>query len=781
MPASETSLGLSSVQELIDYEKARGMQWITVKCGDGGSAWTQFNTDLVTRAHNSGLKIFGWAYAYGNDVPGEINVALNALNLGADGFIIDAEIEYETNANNTVSATQYCEGIRSAYPNRFLAHAPFPIISSHSRFPYITFGKYCDAVMPQAYWADIGGTNYAITMVTRMNTEWRSWQNALSGSNTNAIKPIVPIGQGYNSVNGSVDGSQITAFINALKTNSPSASAAGYKGVSFWSCQHHAAAPEKWSAIAAAAIGDFVTPPYLVSASINRSLDAGTNLLLSATAAGAPLLSYQWFFNGAAIAGAQSTNLTLTNLVAENSGDYLVVVTNTYGRTTGSVAHLVVNPSRFLQLIFSDDLDTDTSTAWNLFQGSGNGIADYTTNWAFDYSTYRFAFNGVTNPIPPSPHAAGTTRGLKLTVNKNDGVPATSAVSLYPRNQIFSGNYVLRCDVWLNYNGPSGGGSGSTEFATFGLNHAGTGVNWSTNSATTSDGLWFVMDGEAGSGIDYRAYAGNGNSAPTQLSSANSGLRANGALSDSATDPFFQNLFPGSLYETPGAPGKHWVEAEVSQLDGLITWRLNGVVVAQRTNTTAYTNGTIMIGYMDIFTSIANPAADNFVLFDNVRVYSVIDPPAITAQPANRTVNAGANAMFSVSATGTAPLDYQWIVNGTNVPGANASVLTISNTTPAVAGTYLVRVSNAAGSVVSQPASLSLTQIHLDGLSLDAGGIWQITLSGAPGENYFLETSTNLVNWQPLPVFVNSNGVARFGDAFSTNSPIRFYRGAAPR
>ena len=182
------------------------MQWITVKCGDGGSAWTQFTSDLVNRAHNSGLKIFGWAYAYGNDVQGEINVAVNALNLGADGFIIDAEIEYETNANNTVSATQYCQGIRAAYPNRFLAHAPFPIISSHSRFPYVTFGKYCDAVMPQAC---------------------------------------------------------------------------------FWSCQHHAAAPEKWTAIGAAAIGDFLTPPYIVSLSVNRSVDAGTNLVLSVTAAGA--------------------------------------------------------------------------------------------------------------------------------------------------------------------------------------------------------------------------------------------------------------------------------------------------------------------------------------------------------------------------------------------------------------------------------------------------------------------------------------------------------------
>ena len=104
MPQTETHLGVSSVQGVINYEQGMGMQWITVKCGDGASIWSQFNADLVTRAHTAGLKIFGWGYAYGNNVAGEISVATNALGLGADGFIIDAEIEYETNASRFASA-----------------------------------------------------------------------------------------------------------------------------------------------------------------------------------------------------------------------------------------------------------------------------------------------------------------------------------------------------------------------------------------------------------------------------------------------------------------------------------------------------------------------------------------------------------------------------------------------------------------------------------------------------------------------------------------------------
>lgn len=232
---SINKLGLTNVQDLIDYEKAKGMKWIAVKCGDGSHNWSQFTSDIVTRTHTAGLKIFGWAYAYGNNsghygvgstqsanINGEINVALNALALGADGFIIDAEIEYETSATRVVDATTYANAIKTNYPTSFLAHEPFPIISSHSGFPYVAFGLNCDAVMPQDYWGDIGLTPAA--MVNRMNTEWTTWQNSLSGSNTGAIKPIIPVGQ----ANGAVPGSEITDFVNALKTNNTPATAGGY-------------------------------------------------------------------------------------------------------------------------------------------------------------------------------------------------------------------------------------------------------------------------------------------------------------------------------------------------------------------------------------------------------------------------------------------------------------------------------------------------------------------------------------------------------------------------
>src|ERR1700758_5830485 len=53
-----------------------------------------------------------------------------------------------------------------------------------------------------------------------------------------------------------------------------------------------------------------------------------------------------------------------------------------------------------------------------------------------------------------------------------------------------------------------------------------------------------------------------------------------------------------------------------------------------------------------------------------------VSPPSITTQPANQTVMAGQTATFTIVATGTAPLTYQWQKNGANIAGATSSSYT---------------------------------------------------------------------------------------------------------
>ena len=105
------------------------------------------------------------------------------------------------------------------------------------------------------------------------------------------------------------------------------------------------------------------------------------------------------------------------------------------------------------------------------------------------------------------------------------------------------------------------------------------------------------------------------------------------------TASIYQNLFPPARFETAGAPGKNWVEAELRQTNNILLWILDGTVIAQRTNTSAFTSGNIMIGFMDPFTSIASPAEDAFVLFANLRVEDLSAPalqPPVDHLPAAR-------------------------------------------------------------------------------------------------------------------------------------------------
>ncbi len=85
-------------------------------------------------------------------------------------------------------------------------------------------------------------------------------------------------------------------------------------------------------------------------------------------------------------------------------------------------------------------------------------------------------------------------------------------------------------------------------------------------------------------------------------------------------------------------------------------------------------------------------------------------PPSISLHPQSQTVNPGANVQFTVTATGTAPLAYQWKKNGENIPGANSSTLTLNNVQAADAASYTVLVSNNVGSVPSNAAVLTLNQ-----------------------------------------------------------------------
>lgn len=92
-------------------------------------------------------------------------------------------------------------------------------------------------------------------------------------------------------------------------------------------------------------------------------------------------------------------------------------------------------------------------------------------------------------------------------------------------------------------------------------------------------------------------------------------------------------------------------------------------------------------------------------------VLTVIVPvaPTIKVQPENKTVDIGGNTSLSVEAEGTPVLNYVWSKDGSPVPIGMGNVLPIMNAQTSNEGVYSVTVSNLAGSITSNTATITVT------------------------------------------------------------------------
>jgi hypothetical protein len=146
-------------------------------------------------------------------------------------------------------------------------------------------------------------------------------------------------------------------------------------------------------------------------------------------------------------------------------------------------------------------------------------------------------------------------------------------------------------------------------------------------------------------------------------------------------------------------------------------------------------------------------------------------------------VTNGDTASFTVTATGTPTLLYQWQMNATNladggnITGSLTSALTLTNVGASNAGSYDVIVANAYGSVTSSVVTLNVVFSFQSAVQNGSGGVnfsWLTT----PGVPYQVQYTTNLAssNWMNLgAAIVASNSMTTASDNASPD-PQRFYR-----
>lgn len=237
---------------------------------------------------------------------------------------------------------------------------------------------------------------------------------------------------------------------------------------------------------------------------------------------------------------------------------------------------------------------------------------------------------------------------------------------------------------------------------------------------------------QLGSGLGMRNTGSYNAGADTELGIF--GLFAAGSSSSGDVDFIIDNIYLNTLsLSNPVAPSITTQPSAVATSPGgnatftvvaagaptIYAWSKDGVALANGTGA----SGVVISGATTAaltLTGVQAADAGNYTVTATNSIGSVTSSaaaltisaglisPSITTQPANATVTTGGSASFTVVASGTAPLTYQWNKNGTAISGATSAAYTIATAQASDAASYTVTVVNSAGSVTSSAATLTV-------------------------------------------------------------------------
>ena len=740
---------VNSLSNLMTYLKNQGLQYVIVKAAQADTVFTvsgnvQFTPAVVEAGHAAGLKVFGYIYTTGANVPGETSMADYIFQQGADGLIYDAEVEWETVGGSAAArsalAVQLCSTVRSNWPNKFVGLSTWPYRALHANLPYKEFAYYCDVIMPQAYWIELGDTPTAC--VTRVNSEWTSWKNGLTGIWTNAIKPFIMTGQGWSSGSGTVTLAQITEYENALRTIASPVSPGGFKAVDYWRAELHPASI--WDAIRT----NFLALPY-------------TN---------APAVQ----FVPAAVANSTTASISWpTDQVSDGAVEY--------GLTTGYGSATTNSSLLWYHTVNVSGLSPDTTYHFRVKSKGTNNLTGFSTDYVFTTTASTVpdiiidennANDSGGNTISYAGTWSGTTSGSAYlgtfqygSPNYSLGTPTRTATFI--PNIVTAGNY----NVYASWSASAVNGNRATNapFRVFdGTTTTTTRVNEEANGnsfqliasnrffpAGSSSYIEAGNDVTMGVGGDIViadavkfVYIPPAPSAPSIASQPESltviqGNTATFMIGASGTGPLaYQWKHAGT--NLPGATAANYVKNNAQPSDAG--------------------------GYFVTITNSVGPT-------NSITVTLTVNvSPAITSQPQSTNVDIGGSVTFTVVATGSPVPVYQWQFNGSNIADATSATFTRNNVRLADAGDYTVVVSNAVAAIESQPATLSinLPPPQIDSIVLLPGGQAQLLVSGGPGA-FVIKQAPYVAGWTQAFATNVIGTVFQYTDPES-NQPVRFYR-----
>ena len=460
-------------------------------------------------------------------------------------------------------------------------------------------------------------------------------------------------------------------------------------------------------------------PPLITQQPQSQTVPPGTNVNFEVVATGTAPLGYQWRINGTNILNATNSILSLSNVTPVLNGNYDVVVANSAGAVTSSVAVLTVTTNLSLPVITQQPQSQTVSAGTNVMLAVGaTGLPPLLYQWRFNGTNIL----GATNASLPLVNVQTNQSGNYDVIVANAAGSVTSAVAVLtviisgtppaitqqPQSQSVAAGANVQLSVVATGTAP----------LSYQWRFGGTPLNNATSAVLILNN---IQPGQAG---NYDVVVSNPFGAVT---SAIAQVTIS-ALPVITVQPQNQIVFVGdSVVFSVVASGTPPLSYQ---------WRHNGVDIPGA-NTAALVLPAVSPSDAGSYYVVVGNAAGS--VNSAVASLTVNSPPYIMVQPQDQTVMAGSTVSFVVSAGGSPPMSYQWYFAGGAIPGANGGGLSLTNVQLANAGEYYVIISNAYGSARSGIAYLNVLQPIPLQQALNSTNSW-ITTEAAPWFGQFSVT-----------------------------------------
>jgi VCBS repeat-containing protein len=430
--------------------------------------------------------------------------------------------------------------------------------------------------------------------------------------------------------------------------------------------------------------------PSITTQPASRTVAAGQTASFTVAATGTSPISYQWRKNGVNIPGATAASYTApATTSADNGAQFTVVVTNSVNTVTSNAATLTVNTPVTITSQPADQSVTAGQTA--SFSVTATGTAPLSYQWRKNGA----AIGGATAATYTMPAAVTADNGALFSVVVSN--TASSATSNSATLDVTAAPVAPSITSQ-----PANRSVATGQPATFSVTATGTApmsYQWRKNGAAISGATAASYTTPATTSGD------DGSQFSVVVSNALGNLASNAATL-TVIDPPAITGQPVSTSVLAGQTGSFSVTATG---DGTLSyqWKKNGANISGATAAGYTTPATVAGDDGAQFTVVVSNSVGTVT--SGAATLTVSSAPSITSQPGNRTVVAGQTASFSVTATGTAPLSYQWRKNGAAIGGATAASYTTPATTTADNGAlFSVLVSNSVGSATSNAGTLTV-------------------------------------------------------------------------